>query len=858
MSDEPFGNIDTEDQDVQIENFLGKFTSPEMAFFLRNVMQLGMGDAFRSHLGSDPMGANGLLGPANVGTGILDTFNSRILDATVKGSAEVAETTRQDINTRMHRMLGDTSEEAKANALNKLSPINLFGSMMMEGMEFRQLQSGLRQASGFMGAAAPIGLSPDAAKFQTEINDNANRINAAITHDYATNTEKYFGLRGRDVGRIAAELSRTGVIKHDMDVPQASPGGINAMSAGGMHASASVAPSSDQVIRLMRESAEMVSVGGRFFQGGAMDIVDSVNAMAGVNAVATLGGAAVSNQLRTMDATGTALGFNNDQMLSLAMGSSQVSNMMGLSSAGAMSNASLTGQIFGGGMRTNGLAFVNEKRARNSITRHVTGAQHSQSALAISGIRESISDKEGFMEAINGSETSLSLDEITEIGKKFDFQGDSFSAIAAGGTMGAEKFRMGGGATMAVMRERTQNTLNSREALLELFKVSSSDMDILRKKNFSMQAIEDLSTDQLSADGKTVIRKATLTKAQAGSIRRTFDAEADAMGSGNANTQDLEIAGVVGNDMNTLIRERIKRRVGTDKLLGSLGKTRGAQGLFAFAQGVEEGDESLGEMFKYITGKTDVTLEKSQLMGKEMKENLGKIMGGDNLEAQAGAEVVSQALLSGIHQGKLLSPEQREKFVGMLQSGKAEDLAKMGKTAGSDIRKKVLQGSAERSMSDSREREFETRKRKLEEGGTIVDAKGEAKILADIDKESEDEIDEIAKLQTMRKYIKGRGQEGDAKILTQIDENIRKIKQGGSQGMDAVEDNGGFFNLNPGAEKTFNKARQDARENDKDMGILEGAQSPMEWLKIKFDELIGAVNGVNKLQDTGPPVEKRH
>ena len=171
--------------------------------------------------------------------------------------------------------------------------------------------------------------------------------------DYLTNFSAYSGMTGRDVGQLTAEAARTGQLRLNGDMSTAA---INRLTTGTTDA--------------VRSMAQVVGAGRAFFQGSALDVLDQMNAITGMNFARSLGGAQATQTLAQMSAAARVNLLEPGQMVALADQSAAFSRSMNREPFGAFGAAASIASYYASAVQQN-QPFVNEPRLRETLVRRV-------------------------------------------------------------------------------------------------------------------------------------------------------------------------------------------------------------------------------------------------------------------------------------------------------------------------------------------------------------------------------------------------------------------------------------------------------------------------------------------------------
>jgi len=188
---------------------------PAIASALSNIIRMGMGDAMTANmrLGGEnvPYGPNSVFGPQNVGLNAASFMRDQAISANMQQAASMMESKKLEQRESYQRFMGANPAMAGALASHKFNATNFVSDLIFSNSQPLQMMAGLEQAMQYQGGGTPtMMLSGAALARQERANTNMSDMGQILMADFVTNTGKYGGLKGQDVGRVTAELSRTG------------------------------------------------------------------------------------------------------------------------------------------------------------------------------------------------------------------------------------------------------------------------------------------------------------------------------------------------------------------------------------------------------------------------------------------------------------------------------------------------------------------------------------------------------------------------------------------------------------------------------------------------------------------------
>jgi len=610
------------------------------AMMFRPMIELAIGNSLRAYAGGMPYGSNGLFGPQNVGGNLIDYFTQRTMQVTMQGTQQSLEASRQEFRVAMQQTVGLPKEQAQIAAA-RFNLTNLGADVLFGQLQPGFMQAGLQQALGLAGVQAPFGLSGKALSNQLQINQLGRDLSTRLMQDYLQNSQNYLGMTGQDVGQLVAESARLGHLR-------LRPGQTAEALAPG-------------VISRVQGMAQAVAAGRSLFGGSALDVLDQMNALTGMNVVNSLGAEDATRVLTRMSAAMRVNLLEPGQMLKLAEGSAAVSRALGQDSFGALGAAPTIARYYTGAVQAN-QPFVNEARMRETLIQRVTGAQESDMARAISGAATAIApeQREAFIRDVQaaGQRGRLTLDQVAAVAHQYGGRGSGHDFWMRGYTTEGERFRATGAATGAVMSANLGMMADIRRRQVAGF----LGIDVGRLGDATT-----LDEMQRRAPG-------LLTADRMGALTRMLNREAQAFG--YSSMRELDSA-MIGQRDTMQQEELIRQQSGIEAGMIRLGRTRGVLGLFSFVKQAQ------------APGAQQATLQGAleSFMGKDMNLKWADVAraagGGKDAGALAqwvnegaadkqlylGLDVLMNALYTGTIGNRNLTADEYTEYRKMLAAG---------------------------------------------------------------------------------------------------------------------------------------------------------------------------------------------
>ncbi len=632
-------------QDQTIDSLLGRFG--EIGTFLRPIIEMSIGNALRAHVGGTPYGGTGLFGQQNVGANLVDYFNQRTLQVSMQGTQQTLEAQRQEFRVSMQQTMGLTRDRAVAAGAG-FNLTNFAADTLFNQLQPGYMQAGLQQALGLAGVRAPLGLSGEALRQQLDINRQGREVSTRLMQDYLTNFSAYSGMTGRDVGQLTAEAARTGQLRLTGDMSTAA---INRLT--------------NDTIGATQRMAQVVGAGRAFFQGSALDVLDQMNAITGMNFARSLGSQQATQTLAQMSAAARVNLLEPGQMVALADQSAAFSRAMNREPFGAFGAATSIASYYASAVQQN-QPFVNEPRLRETLVRRVTGAQESDVARAISGAAMALPEgqRDDFVERVRraGVGGQLTLPRLASIANQMGAPGTGYDFLMQGYTEGAEQFRATGAATNAVMASNLGRIGAMRRH------IASAVLGIDERRLGNASTLDEMHDRPGMAN--------VFTPTRMGELTRVFNREAQAMGYGSMRELDATLLAQADvARQQTTIRQQTFIETG----LVQLGRNRGVLGLISFVNQAQRGGQqpNLQAALQSFMGK-DMKLQWNNptlvgARGGAFNQWLDEAGGGEgkkggDRELFLGLDVLMSSLYSGTMGERQLTPEEMKTYREILSS----------------------------------------------------------------------------------------------------------------------------------------------------------------------------------------------
>ena len=246
---------------------------PKLAGMLTSAFESAFGKTFSSNVNmfggaTMPYGSSSMFGPQDAGMNMLRWSQDQSISATMAESTRIVDEMKRDQRENYLMAFGgaDSPEQAKAMS-ERFTFTGMMSNFMFNQLQTGSLQRGVEEGSRYMGAGA---LGFDKATLDTQ--RNASSMGAAVTGDFISNPENYSGLKGADVGRLYAEMGRTGQLAKIQDQNEGMFGPGNAQGA---------------VIKATQEASRSIQAFRQIFRGSVTDVLDQVNALMGMDVMAT-------------------------------------------------------------------------------------------------------------------------------------------------------------------------------------------------------------------------------------------------------------------------------------------------------------------------------------------------------------------------------------------------------------------------------------------------------------------------------------------------------------------------------------------------------------------------------------------
>ena len=689
--DSSFAAYNTTDDLSRISQMIAAVVGdPALEGMITRAFNNALGDNFRAHFGQPgrvdvtaPFGSSTIFGPQNVGQNFAMSMHDQAVSATMSQAASITEQLRREqlaewYATSMNIAADDTAGQARISKFVN-APFSATG--FLQGAVFNQLQpqqlmAGLEQGARYMGVGAVLAPMGDesasaAAERQVLLRQQAGAMAAGVQGDFLRNSENYAGLRGGDVGRVYAELSRTGGFNQALRDFDRYGGGADELEA-----------LQSETVRITQQAVQSVTAFRQIFRGSVTQALDQVNALMGVDVIQTFQGAE-QGLVQRMAATGFATGHAPSQMQALAGGARQMALGAGVDPLGSIQTSILTAGLLDVHAGTGGLGnrFVNEPTFRQNMLRRVLGAQESGLARDISGahtlLTEAGVDPSGFMAAAGDVG---SLEDLVGVANQFmpggglsafDLRSASFSEAAelsrAHGIGGIQALRFNAGVIQTTRRGILQRELSARG-------VGGAQLDAI----MAQLTPEALGNNALTMDtimgavGDTPGINQTTFR---GNMRRIFGEQARALGLGtNANEADAMLQAISNRDALSDIQGAARGNVELQQLFQNRGNAFGIQNLGVLIGSIRERqledpanagklNVGFGQIIRGLTGSTAASISAQDLSGfMGISQSLLDAMESPDATAmeKMGLNTAVSALFSQQIDGRMITPEERE------------------------------------------------------------------------------------------------------------------------------------------------------------------------------------------------------
>jgi len=497
---------------------------PRLGNFLGDAFQRAFGQTMSSNINmfggaSMPYGSSALFGPRDAGAEMMAQQQDLGIQTAMASSAQTVSRLRREQAEKYLMTFGGAENEEQARAMaGRFTFTGMASNFMFNQLQPGGLQAGLEEGSRYLGAAA-MGFDDRTLARQ----ERAGTMADSLTEAFLSKPQDFYGLRGADVGRLYAEMGRTGQL-----------GAIQrnaAEEAPGSELSETEIMQRD-VLAATKEASRSIQAFRQIFKGSVTDVLDQVNALMGVDVMSTFDDQGRS-LLQNMSAAGAVAGFAPQQMAALGGMSRQVSLQAGLDPWGAAAAATYSAQILGT-QRQAGISspLVNQVAFRNDVVRKTTGAQQSGMSRDISGAYALIEQSAGkesadeWLRNLRDMEPDALMNmDASEIARSTGIKGISgFDVRDASFTAEAEKARAMGVGTRVAARHNMASLQANRLAMIE----NALEMNNVEGREGIMN---QLRSGPVTEDA---MREAFGTNAEAnalrGSLMRRFALQAKAAG----------------------------------------------------------------------------------------------------------------------------------------------------------------------------------------------------------------------------------------------------------------------------------------------------------------------------------------
>jgi hypothetical protein len=832
----------------KIRSLISEFVGDQrIGDFLGNAIERAFGNALSANAGlfgdaSMPYGSTSIFGAQNAGANVTNWMQDQSVSGAMKASSEEVERLRQAQNEKYLLAFGAAKTQAEAEALSdKFTMTGLASNFMFNQLQPKGLQLGMEEGIRYMGAGG-IGLDADQLRTRTA----ASKMTEALTTDFLSKPGDYSGLKGSDVGRLFAEMGRTGQLSRIREESGDDP-----------------AQMQDRVIQETQRAAQSIQSFRQIFRGSVTDVLDQVNALMGMDVASTFEDKG-RGLFQRMSSAGMATGFTSQQMTALGGMSRVVSTQAGLDSWGSVANATFTAQLLGVTRHGGAVSpLVAQPRYRQDVLTRVTGAQQSGMARDISGAYSLVTQRSGkeaadtWLRDIRGRADlgSMTADDIAETVRNstaatqeagvedtlsgFDLRSASFGEAA-------EKARAEGVGGRAALLSNAQNIQTLRMSMAQR---------VLGQRGFDAQKITQF---QEALKGKALTEKNLRDAASAsgmgeagsiavGSMMRRFGTQASELKMGGARYVDQFLASALDSNRLGNIIGQTELGAGLMETLSASGAQGGVVGFNKLIAEVSKGGSDKNELtmraiFEAVTGKDAADLDITELQQgiTPISSNLTKLLKSDPTDAAGrskkematiGANSALRALLTGQIDGKMMTQKQLKQARDALGKGDVDSLINFATQSTDDKRKlSILKnaGSIRTLLGDGAGK---VESSDIEENADAMTLMEEASKLPMDDFVSKELKDDDTKrkvfqdttknlLAGYRKYLKKQGKEGDPDIS--FDTFRSKWFGAGKRGMD---------------EEEYSKLME-AEDKDNDSigsGGPEGMGGIIEMLKRIFD-----------------------
>lgn len=674
---------------AQLRQLLNEI-APSLGDVLGNAFEKAFGQAFQSNIGmyggaTLPYGSTSLFGPRNAGADFMAWSQDQGIAAAMSESQRTVERLRNEQNQNYLLASGAASTQAQAEAMSRrFTFTGLASNLMFNQLQPAALQRGLEEGSRYMGAGA-LGWDPMATDDRTDI----RMMNTALTEDFLSNPQRYYGLKGADVGRLYAEMGRTGQLSSIRNTSE---------NESDMEA---------RVVEATREASRSIQAFRQIFRGSVTDVLDQVNAMMGVDVMATFDDQGRS-LLQNMSAAGSITGFAPQQMAALGGMSRHISKQAGMDPWGSAAVATHAAQIMGVQRLGHRSPLVNQVDFRNDVVLQTTGAQQSGMSRDISGAYAMITQRDGkaaadaFLTKIRAMspEEALRLDP-TSLARLVGEGVTGFDIRDASYTAEAEIARSRGIGTRVAAQHNAASINESRMVMIRNRLETSGVQDVegimaaLREGPVTEDAMRKAFAGN---EGAMSLR---------GSLMRTFGLQAEALNiSGGARGVDQ----LLGASFDRTRLDNILKQTDTGRMmletLGGRNVGGGLSGINAYINELgKEGNKGTMQGFvkAALGGDSDITVDDAgKMLGlfgtgtKNLQDYLDKrglsdVDAGRQQMASVGANLAARTLFTRMYKGEAATDAQMKEARDLLQNFKDDPQALMdyAETVGGDFQSKV-------------------------------------------------------------------------------------------------------------------------------------------------------------------------
>lgn len=704
MSNNPdsgFEGYNTNTDKADLTSILEAF-APKLAGILGTAITGAFGTSMNSQFGMQgsgmAFGSTTFFGQQDVGQNLSLGFQNAGVNSVMADPIGAMQTEEDRQRRRIFTQFGTDAQgnTLSTGEIDRLMNAPFTATGIAHGLAFNQrqphlLNQGLREGIQYMG----VGFAPDSPEHQINLRNQASVMTSRISESFndPSNAGKWGGMLGQDVGRVFAEMQRTGATNNLRKGANAS------ISALGDDASeedieAVMSRLGDDTVKATQQAARAVQSFRRIFKGSVTEAMDMVNSLMGTDVVGTLGGAEAGLLVNNMASTGMVTGLTRHQMGGMAGLSAQFSQSQGLDPWGAAASGTFAAQLMGVHRQEgSGNAFINESRFQENMIRRVTGAQESGLARDISGAYAVVQDRLGddaadqFLADIKGKDMKTGTD-VAGAASKFQWKGkgignsvDAMDINAASFSAAGERARMAGKGTAGALAAN-MGFLNRTRMHMVRAELSARGLDenAINAIQGSLQD-QDLTVDNImSAAGGSLGDQGLIFR---GHLRRRFGEQAEAFGLGNTFEGDAML-GAAGDDTAIdRIQDQVASNTEIQELLSHKGKNSGLANLTAFVTKVTtEGTGFIGakKFVELLGGDTDVSAADIKKFASVSDHLLKSVKDSKSIDDDHGLNMAIMSLATQTIGDRRMTGKEVKEYQAAIQSGDLKALSKIGET----------------------------------------------------------------------------------------------------------------------------------------------------------------------------------